>query len=48
VIDQALAFEAAENLVDGAALELEGPGQRQDRAVVALRSGAEDHGLRIA
>ena len=48
VIDQALGLEAAEDLVDGAALDLERLGQRQDRAVVALRGGAEDDGLGIA
>ena len=32
----------------GAALEVEGFGQRQDREVGALRGGAEDHGLGIA
>ena len=48
VIDQALGLEAAEDLVDRAALDLEGLGQRQDGTVVALRGGAEDHGLGIA
>ena len=45
VIDQALGLEAAEDLVDGAALDLEGLGQRQDRAVIALGSRTEDDGL---
>jgi hypothetical protein len=48
VIDQALGLEAAEDLVDGAALDLERLGERQDGTVVALRDGAEDHGLGIA
>jgi hypothetical protein len=43
-----LAFEAAEDLVDGAALELERLGQRQHGTIVALRRGAEDDGLSIA
>ena len=42
VVDQALGLEAAEDLVDGAALDLERVGQRQDRTIVALRGGAED------
>ena len=48
VIDQALGLEAAEDLVDGAALDLERLGQRQDRTVVALGGGAEDDGLGVA
>ena len=48
VIDQALGLEAAEDLVDGAALDFEGLGQRQDGTVVALRGGAEDDGLGVA
>ena len=48
MIDQALGLEAAEDLGDGAALELEGVGQRQGGTVVALRGGAEDHELGIA
>jgi hypothetical protein len=48
VIDQAIRLEAAEDLVDSAALDLEGLGQRQDRTVVALRGGAEDDSLSVA
>ena len=48
VIDQALGLEAAEDLVDRTALDLERFGQRQDGTVVALGSGAEDHGLGVA
>jgi hypothetical protein len=46
--DQEPAAEAAEDLVDGAALDLERLGERQDRAVGALRGGAEDDSLGIA
>jgi hypothetical protein len=42
VIDQALGPEAAEDLVDGAALDLEVLRQRKDGTVVALRGGAKD------
>src|SRR5919106_872791 len=48
VVDQALGFEAAEDLVDGAALDLEALRPRQDRAIVALGSGAEDDRLGVA
>ena len=48
VIDQALALEAAEDLGDGAALDFECLGQRQDGTVVALRGGAENDGLALA
>ena len=48
VIDQALALEAAEDLGDGAALDFECLGQRQDGTVGALRGGAENDGLGIA
>jgi hypothetical protein len=47
VLDQALGLEAAEDLGEGATGQPEGLGQRQDRTVVALRGGAEDHGLRV-
>jgi hypothetical protein len=46
--DQGPAAEAAEDLVDGAALDLERLGERQDRAVGSLRGGAEDDSLGIA
>ena len=42
VIVQALGLEAVEHLVDGAALDLERVGQRQNRPVVALGRSAED------
>ena len=45
MVDQALGLEAAKDPVDGAALDPERLGQGQDRAVVALRGGAEDDGL---
>jgi hypothetical protein len=48
MIDQALGLEAAEDLGDSAAFELEGVGQRQDREIVALRGGDEDRELGIA
>jgi len=40
--DEALVAEAVHHLGKGAALELEGLGQRQDREVGALRGGCED------
>jgi hypothetical protein len=40
MIDQALGLEAAEDLVDGAAGDLERLGERQHRAVIALGRGA--------
>jgi hypothetical protein len=48
MIDQGLGLEAAEDLGDGAALDLESLGQRQDGTIVALGGGAEDDGLGIA
>jgi hypothetical protein len=48
VLDQALGLKAAEHFVNGAALDPERIGQRQDGTVVSLRGGAEDHGLGVA
>jgi hypothetical protein len=48
VINQALGLEAAEHLVNGAALDLQVLGQRQDREVLALGRCAEDDELGIA